>query len=456
MKDRIRYSEFFRVFHFRDDLATGRCLLLINTLIASIANVFITGVFYTAFLSFNGIDIVRVGIIAFIPYLSWAFSLLSPLILSRFKKRRALMIFNTAFYYTTVIVATTVMPLFVTDSVQRTIWFGVFLFLGNTSNALFGSGSAAWHIHFLPKGGDRNIYFSYANLISALVGTVVAISASLAADALAGSPNQAVIITTLRYVAAGLLVLSAVLLYLIPREYPYTGQIGKISVLDIIRVPVRSRKFLLTALVVMLWNGFANINASTWIYYVLNTVQVRYFYIYIGSIVNAVCSAFLLRYWRRAISLYSWSTMLLVTVLITALLEFPIGFATRQTQWVYVLVSIVQGFNSVGTSLVFANLFYVNLPDGNTDIYITFWNFSANMSVLIGSIFGTWFIAWTEIYGPWLFLGLPFHGSQFLVWIKGLLLLGLCLYIRRVMPLIRTDPPPSGGSSPTGDAAEPS
>jgi hypothetical protein len=89
---------------------------------------------------------------------------------------------------------------------------------------------------------------------------------------------------------------------------------------------------------------------------------------------------------------------------------------------------------------VFANLFYVNLPQGNTDVYITFWNFTANISVLIGSIFGTWFLAITEPLGPWRLFGLPFYGSQFLVWIKFALLMALCLYIHWVTPKIRSDP----------------
>ena len=438
-KERIKYSDFFRVFNFKDELSAGRSYLLLHTFISSIANVFISGVFYTGFLTINGIDIVRVGIIAFIPYIAWGFSLLSPIILSKFKRRKVLLIGNVVFYYATVIVGTTVMPMFIADSGQRTLWFGVFLFLGNTSNALFGSGAAAWHLHFLPDGDDRNVFFSYSNLIAALVSTIVAIASSLVADSLAGSPRQAEIITIMRFAAAGMLVLSAAILFLIPKEFAYANIGKKISVLDIFRIPLRSRKFMLTALIVMLWSCFANVNSSTWVYYVLNTVNVSYTYIYIGSVVNAISSALLLRYWRRAINTYSWSRMLLVVVFVTALMEFPIGFATSQTKWVYVVVSIIQGFNSVGTSLVFANLFYVNLPRGNTDVYVTFWNFSANISVLVGSVFGTWFLSITEPHAPWNLFGLPFYGSQFLVWIKFALLLILCIYIRRVIPHIQPD-----------------
>ena len=332
--DKIRYSDFFRVFNFSDDKAKGRSFLLINTFISSIANVFISGVFYTGFLALNGIDIVRVGIIAFIPYIAWGISLFSPVLLSKIKKRRLILIANNIFYYAMVVIATTLMPLFVADYGRRTFWFAVFLFLGNASNALFGSGAAAWHINFLPKGDDRNIYFSYSNLISALVGTTTAITASIIADRLAGSPLQATIITNSRYIAAAVLVASSLLLYLVPKEYPYTSISKKITALDIIRLPVRSRKFILTASIAMLWSCFANINSSTWIYYVLNTVQVGYTYTYIGSIVNAVSSAFLLRFWRRAISLHSWFTMLLFTVFCTAILEFLIAFATSQTTYV--------------------------------------------------------------------------------------------------------------------------
>lgn len=439
IKERVKYSDFYRVFNFEDEQAKGRCFLLMNTFIASIANVFITGVFYTGFLTLNGIDIVRVGIITFIPYIAWGFSLFSPLILSKIKKRRAILIFNTVFYYGMVVIATTIMPLFVSDPTKRTIWFAVFLLLGNITNALFGSGAAAWHIHFLPKGDDRNIYFSYSNLISAFVGTLVAIAASLIADKLSGSPRQAEIIITSRYIAAALLIISGILLYAIPKEYPYQGLDEKVSVLDMIRVPFRHRKFILTALIVMLWSCFANVNASTWTYYVLNTVQVGYTYIYIGSIVNAICSVFLLRYWRKAINYYSWSKVLLFTVLVTALMEFPIAFSTSQTKWIYVIVSIIQGFNSVGTNLVFANSFYIHLPEGNTDIFITFWNFSANISVLLGSAFGTWFLSLVEPHAPWYIFGLPFYGSQFLVIIKGLLLLGLCAFIYYVTPMIEPE-----------------
>ena len=81
----FRDTDFARMFNFKTEHSIGRSLLLLNTFFCGIGNVFISGTFYTAFLTENGIDIVKVGIITFIPYFCWIFGLFAPKILSRFK-----------------------------------------------------------------------------------------------------------------------------------------------------------------------------------------------------------------------------------------------------------------------------------------------------------------------------------------------------------------------------------
>ena len=439
LKKRFLYSDFYRVFNFKNESSTGRCILLINTFFASIANVFITGVLYTGFLTANGIDIVSVGIIAFIPYMAWGISIFSPIIFSKIKRRRALMLFNHLFYYFCVVVATTIMPMLVLDHSKRTFWFAFFLLLGNLSNALFGSGATAWHMKFLPDGDDRNIYYSYINLISAIVGTLVAVGSAAVIDLLPTLQQQGQLIFVLRFVAAVLFIVSGLMLYLIPREMPYIESSQKVKVLHIITTPLRSKKFMLTALIMMIWSFSANVNTDTWNYFVLNTVGIKYTFTYIGSAVTALGSIFMLGYWRKAIIRYSSHTILTFTIIVTGLLEVLISFTTTQTQWVFVIANILQGINAVGRNLVFANLFYINLPvSSNTDVFITFWNLTTNISILLGSMFGAWFLSLTEKYEPWEFWGLPFYGSQLLVWVKFLLFTGLSAYLilfeRKIKP----------------------
>ncbi len=438
VRDSQQYLEFRRIFNYKDPLCAGRTALLINTVLANFGNIFITGVFYTGFLSANGIDIVRVGIITFIPYISWGFSLFTPLIFRRLRHRRALLLFNHLFYYTCILLATTVMPLIVQDSGRRTLWFAVLLFTGNVSNALLGSGTFAWHVHFIPDGEERNAYFSYSNLIGSLVSTVFAISSSLLADSLKGSPQQAQVIMVLRLIAMGVFVANGLQLFLLPREFPY-HQEGLPRIKEVFSAPFKSRKFLLTAWVAILWNAIANLNGSTWPYYVINTVGLGYTYMYIGTVVYTLGNIFLMKYWRRAIRTYSWFSVLFFAVFFEGLTELMIGFFTRQTVWVYVAVSILQGIDSVGLNLVFANLVFINMPRNNKDSLVTFWNLVCNLAVLAGSMLGTGFLSLVEPHAPYAFAGLWFYGSQFLTWIKFLCVMLMCVYMRWAIPQMQPD-----------------
>ncbi|MBR5258162.1 MAG: hypothetical protein IKV51_04380, partial [Clostridia bacterium] len=88
----------------------GRLISLISSLVTSFYNVFITGIFYTGFLSMYGISITGVGIVSFIPYIGSLFSLFSPFVLKRFQKRKTVMLFSKLCFYFLFIVATTLMP----------------------------------------------------------------------------------------------------------------------------------------------------------------------------------------------------------------------------------------------------------------------------------------------------------------------------------------------------------
>jgi hypothetical protein len=83
---------FTDIFNTRDDDARGRTIYLFCTLLAAFYNVFITGIFYTGFLTMYGISITGVGIVTFIPYIANCFSIFSPAILDRFKKKKGILL----------------------------------------------------------------------------------------------------------------------------------------------------------------------------------------------------------------------------------------------------------------------------------------------------------------------------------------------------------------------------
>ena len=58
------------IYNLKDDSAKGRLISLGSGLMTAFYNVFITGIFYTGFLSMYGMSITGVGIISFIGSLS--------------------------------------------------------------------------------------------------------------------------------------------------------------------------------------------------------------------------------------------------------------------------------------------------------------------------------------------------------------------------------------------------
>ena len=78
MRFAFKSTRFFTLFNFHDEQAKGRSCMLLSSVIASVISWLTTGLFYTSFLMANGIDIVKIGIITFVPFIANCFSIFSP------------------------------------------------------------------------------------------------------------------------------------------------------------------------------------------------------------------------------------------------------------------------------------------------------------------------------------------------------------------------------------------
>ena len=421
VKNQLVYSDFRRVFNFKTEESKGASILLINTALANIANAVVSGTLYTAFLVANGIDIVKVGIITFIPYMTWALSIFSPMIMARFKKRRTVLLLNSMFYYTCVVLATTVMPMIVKGPGAKTACFALFLFLGNASNALLGSGATAWHLHFIPQGRDRNVYVSYTTMFSVVLSTATALIASFSAQSLSGSGEQIWILFWLRIASFAVFVANTLMVYLVPKEYPYAESAAKLKITDLFSLPLKKKNFAMTTLFCIFWGVGCNLNAGTWNVYLLDTLGFPMWYPYVGSVVCAVGLIFLSAWVRRFIDKNTEFKSAAMFLSVLMLLEFGCTFVMKRTAPLFFVISIISGLTSVGYNTSYNTLFYLNLPeDANKDLFATFWNLTINVACFVGGAMGTWILSLFEAHGVYRIGGLEFYGSQFLTSIKGL------------------------------------
>ena len=215
---RLRSTGFYRLYNLKDEMAQGRTVMLTSSIIINVIAWMTGSLFYTSFLMENGIDLVKIGVISFVPYIANCFSIFAPSILERFARRRWVLFAGRLTYYTLNILAVTIMPMVVRDQALKMVLFTIIIFAANIINALFSGGYAAWHLNFIPES-VRAEFLASSSIVSGFVGLGMGLVSSLIADAFVASPYAYTIIVALRFAAYGLALVEMWALAS-PVEYP--------------------------------------------------------------------------------------------------------------------------------------------------------------------------------------------------------------------------------------------
>ena len=439
MRFTLKGTRFFTLFNFHDEQAKGRSCMLLSSVIASVISWLTTGLFYTSFLMANGIDIVKIGIITFVPFIANCFSIFSPSILERFKKRKAVLAASRTAFYTLNILGITVMPYFVQDPALKMTLFVAIVFAANIINALFTSGYQVWQVNFIPNQ-VRAEYFSTNTLITAFIGCGAALVSSVVADALAGSPYQDTIIVIFRYTAYALALLDVLILSL-PKEYPYSQTQAKPRFRDIFIKPFQHKKFVMTMGIVFAWTFCINVPLSSVNYYLINNVGVDYTFIYTINMFYPIFLLIFLPPWKKILAKLGWFK----TFAYAALLHIPTNLlyscVTSQTYlWALPTLRLAQHLFGVGMNVAYANMVYINLPESDQTNYISFHILVVNIASFLGMMTGTSFVAAFPDLVLNLF-GLEFTNVQILMWVEALGDLLVPLAVLRLLPKISPDTP---------------
>ena len=436
MLRRYRRTELYSLFNLGDEKAKGRTVMLASSVLVSVINWMTGSLFYTGFLMANGIDLVRIGVISFVPYIANCFSIFCPSILERFRKRRWVLFYGRLAYHTLNILAVTVMPMLVKGASARTAWFAALVFAANIVNALF-SGYTAWHLNFIPDS-IRAAYFSVSGMISNFVGLGMGLVSALVADAFASSPHYYGIIVGLRFVAYALALVELWALTR-PVEYPYPQSADRVRFTDIFTKPIAHPPFLRAMLVVAVWTFFVNTSAASLNYYLLNDVGVSYTYANFMNVLYPFVMLLLLKKARRAIERLGWFRTFAASALAYSVPCLLTSFVTAGNYlWLFTAIRLLQHVVGVTLNTAWSNLPFANMPDTDRTDYLAFHTLLANAAAFLGMLFGTWFAGRFPGLSLTLF-GLHFGCIQVLMWIESLGRAGTALLARAMLP--RLEPP---------------
>lgn len=418
------------IYNLKDNDAKGRLISLGSALMTSFYNVFITGIFYTGFLSMYDISIEGAGIISYIPLIASCSSLFSSMILERIKKRKKILIASKIYFYAMYILATTLMPQFVTDPAARLRWFGILLFLAYAVYALFSPGFTPWFYTFYPKDNERRTrYITYNQVFSSIMSSVVMLLSAVITDAVKGSAFQNQLILGMRYLAFVLVIID-VSMQAQAIEYPYPAG-AQIKFRQIFTLPFQYRKFLYCLLLMFFWNFISNLNNGLWSYHLLNHFHFSYTLINSMSVMYTFILIFTQPFWRGVLRRYSWIKTFGLSCLIWVPTEFLYFLMNPTNLYLYVPLCIVQNLLSVGLNLSYSNILYMNLPSENSTAHIAFYSVGCNVCAFLGLLVGTKI---SSITGdtPIRFLNMEFYSVQFTTLARGItmLALGLLLIIK--------------------------
>ena len=401
------------LFNFRDDRAKGRSCMLLTYACGSIIPMLSGGLFQTSFLTSSGINIVELGILTFISPIAKCFSIFCPSILERFKRRKLILGLSRFLYYTIYLLGITLIPFFVHDQKLKMALFIACVFTSNVIYALFNGGYIVWHLNFIPDD-VRVDYFSVNTFVSSALGSVASIAASIIADLLSGSAYEQTIIIVFRFVAYGVGLLDVLALSL-PKEFPYKQE-KRPRLRDIVIKPLSCKPFLMTMLIVAMYNFFQYLPSSALNYYLLNDVGVEFTLTGTISVLYSIFIIILMPFWQKIIRKIGWVHTFALCELFYVPTTLLYSFVTKDNYlWLFPTVRLTQHIFAVGLNISNANLLYVNMPDSDQTNYVSFHELTLNAAAFFGSMAGTWFIG-TFPSASVSFFGFSFGNVQMLQW----------------------------------------
>lgn len=426
-------SGWYEVFNFTGEAATARSYLLLQVVVSAVINGFTGGVFYTGYLVGHGINIVNISILALIPYAACLFSILTPYILERFPKRRWVLSIARLAYFTLQILGVSLLPLVVHSESGRVIGLVIIVFLANVINFLF-NGYSPWHMPYITPDVRMN-YFTATNLVSNVTSTVVLIITSIITDRLAAN-DQLNLISVLRYVSFGLAFLDIYFLQK-PKEPVYLKSADQPKLLDIFRLPLSNKSFMVAMLIMFFYHFILNFSASVQSTWLLQTVNTGYLYI---NIINGLYILFILftsRVWSKVMQRKGTFFSLALSMLMLAPTYIAFAFVTHSNFiWLMTLVRLAQHGVGMLQSYSASNVIYLALPEKDQTSYISFNTIVAHLAVLLSMLAGTGVVAALGDSTVRI-LGITMDSVQLLLMATGVLLFGftaLILLLRKHLP----------------------
>ncbi|WP_195975178.1 MFS transporter [Hydrogeniiclostridium mannosilyticum] len=403
--------------------------IMLSSLVYNVVFNIINGTYLTGFCLAMGADANYVNIIVVIMSICNMFQLVSPLIFERLKQRKRLIILLRAAAHA---INLLVIPLIAMSGLAvETLLpvIGVLFGAAQLINALIAPGLQVWHIGCIPEE-KRLGYFSLFSVLNCIITYGSLFLAGIFADILVRSLGDHYALPTLRLV---FLMLAALDILFLTRIHEYPNPPGaKPSLRQMLRCIPACPAYMKIIGIAALWNFVANVPSQYYTTYLLDNLNLSYTFINSVNLFNIVAVILLTPLWKKLIQRKGLRGTLFLALLFYAPHALGLSLVGTETVFLYPLSSLYGIVFSVGFTLCFTLVPYIDLPHENRTVYMALYNTCCALAALLGVLAGRLIYTLFGSMAPIILFGAEIAPARLLV-IGFSLFLFLAAFLSRAM-----------------------
>jgi Na+/melibiose symporter-like transporter len=408
------------IFDKNEELGINRKNIVIDNYCSGIIENLINGNLFTGFLILLKAEDVFIGIVTMIRLASNALQVFAPIAFKNIKNRKKFLIKSRGIVYLFNIVGIGIVPFLPFNSSSKLLIIVLFTLIAYGIAALTGPGYAVWHIKSIPLK-VRNEYFSFLSVTLGIVTFIIMYLASKFIDIFKDNGYELAGFTILRLVAIGFCIFDMITLVKI-KEYPIEESKIRPTLINVLVIPLKEKKYLKTIIISCLWSFAVNIPGPYYTIYLLRDLNVSYGYISLVNMIYLFALIFITPIWTKRIKRTSSLKTLRLLVGVFLFHYLGLAFVTEKTLYLYPLFVLLAYVCLSGINVVFTGLPFYNVPEENQTNFIGFYSTTNNIAAFLGLQFSSLFIKYSSRLSLSI-IGIEMHNKQILMMITCVTLL---------------------------------
>lgn len=389
------FGDITLVFNRSEEYARNRLHILWFSIFANVVVVLYGGYFFTGMLLKLGASDAYMGGITVVTCAGSIAAVFSPLLIERFRRRKALLLAIRCVYYLLLLGLITAMPYIGIGNDARLAVIMAVVALVNLLSSLMGSGMSVWHLQSMPES-VRSTFFSNLNMIIGVLNMILLNLAGLFADFFKARGQEMLGIVLLRLVAC---LFAAFEIYNLSRirEYPYPKAERNIGLLDIFRNPLKDRRYRSVMAVIMIWMLAASIPGPFYQVYLIRDLKISYSFLSMVNLLNIPVLLLAMPIWGRLVARVGEVRIFPKLTLLIVLHFLSLSFVTKANyQWLYPASVFYYFLIAAGITQAASLMPYRFIPETNQSNFLSFYSAVTTLGALLGTLVGQWFVVATE------------------------------------------------------------